>query len=191
MEGKGLLVLTAASSHMEPRGTGREERTGADVRSEQMKRSSSTQGLCCAAVARPAPRAQKELCHSAVLGTLAQPPRTPPEGWTPPVHPLQSVCTRPARCWLTGPGRGSLLAAEPPASVLTWCHRPTGTGWQPCHPSCRSVMAQQGSHLHTQPQGQLRARAGTCSVHWWQTTKSSRTEHALGKMQLLEVSGLL
>lgn len=63
------------------------------ARKEQRKRSSSTPGLCRAALAQPALGAQKELCHSAVLRTLAQPLRTAPEGWTPLLHPLQSICT--------------------------------------------------------------------------------------------------
>lgn len=104
------IIRVYKSIHISFLFIGREERTGADVKSEQMKRSSSTPGLCCAALAQAALRAQKELCHSAVLGTLAQPPRTPPEGWTALVHPLQSVCTHPlpaagsegaapAACW--------------------------------------------------------------------------------------------
>lgn len=70
-----------------------------------MKRSSPTPGLCRAALAQAALRAQKELCHSAVLGTLAQPPRTLPEGWAPPLHPLQCFCTPPL------PAAGSAGAA--------------------------------------------------------------------------------
>lgn len=53
-------------------------------------------------------------------------------------------------------------------------------------------MVQQGSHLDRQPEVQLSAWAGTCSVQWWerQTTKTDRTEGSQSKIQLLEVSGL-
>lgn len=96
-----------------------------NLRSKQVKRRSTKQGLCCATLANSSLKIQLELCYTDLLGTLlplwAQALKAPLEQWITFSCPLRKDITCiPTHCrCLRGPNTNNLVAAELLQAVLT------------------------------------------------------------------------